>query len=533
MPAVVALLSALLAAPDTAPLVLVNGTPIALDGRIADAEWSDAFSAEAPHPFGGTVRVRLKRNGPWLALAAEGTREYGGELLWIYVRDDTRAWATHLLFGIGQPAYPPLLWRRAPPEALLNPEFGPGESPRAARARLDVGGSDGWRAEYLVRLSALGIGRGDLREFAAMVRMVVPDTEQIRPLLIVPEGATNPTDLESYAPLQSPEGWGADEQWEPVAPEASAEFNDHELLYRLFVEHEAFSLRGAPDQLVIANAVRPRSATRIALLRSELEAGRRRNPSLPQWQYFLGRLFHEGNLFEEAAALVETIPHPLTHLDPFVNLRAEHYMDTEQWQKCLDVCASYPEARGMRETVGFATAGQRAWARELVHLARDKRKETINPVIRIVTEKGEIDCELFEDDAPYAVRNFIDLIWKRRFYDGQRFVEVAGGSVVTLGDPATRPGAAGEEGPAWRLRADDSPRSLLRGYLGTVPAQAGVFHGSKFFIAVVPLMKESAQVTTFGRVIRGLDVLESIDQDDAIERVEILKKRNHAYATLA
>jgi len=104
---------------------------------------------------------------------------------------------------------------------------------------------------------------------------------------------------------------------------------------------------------------------------------------------------------------------------------------------------------------------------------------------------------------------------------------------VTLGDPATRPGATDPEGPKWWLRPDDTTRPLLRGYLATVPMKGGVYHGTKFFIAVAPLLREGAQAKVFGRVLHGLDVLERLDQDDACDGIQILQKRNHAYDPLA
>ena len=171
------------------------------------------------------------------------------------------------------------------------------------------------------------------------------------------------------------------------------------------------------------------------------------------------------------------------------------------------------------------------WAAEKEALAKDAAKKERNPRIKLVTEKGDIVCELFEDDAPHAVRNVMDLILRLKYYDQLRFQPVMGGMVAQIGDPRTRPGAVGDaDGPAWRLRADRSPRPLMRGYLATVPTgEKGVFHGSQFAFALTPLMGASRHTTVFGRVVEGQDVLDSLEQDDRLERIEVLFKRSHSY----
>ena len=156
------------------------------------------------------------------------------------------------------------------------------------------------------------------------------------------------------------------------------------------------------------------------------------------------------------------------------------------------------------------------------------------PQVQMTTTKGEITLELFEDDAPNAVRNFMDLVIRRDYYDGLRFHSVQGGHVAWTGDPRTRLGATtDQDGPQWRLRPDESKRGILRGYVAVLPAQGGVFHGSQFIIALSPLIGEMERTIAFGRVVEGEDVLLSLEQDDTIEKIEVLSQRNHAYDPLA
>ena len=295
-----------------------------------------------------------------------------------------------------------------------------------------MGRDDGWSAEYLVRLSSLGLARAAERDFRGMVRLTLRQGKEDVGLITLPTKATS-ADIASFARLVSKDGWGKDERWAPVSTAVSKEFDDNELLYRLFLEHEKVSLREAAEALVIANSVTPRSAARIGLLRDRITAGRERNPTLPAWRYFLGRLLHEANLFDEARPLIEGIPGPLRKFDPFVNLAAEHYLDTEEFKKALEICERYPRARGMRETRDFATAGMRFWGKELRAIARDKEKTEKNPRVRIVVRgRGEIVCELFEDDAPHAVRNFISLVLGSKSRGLSRITLQANANPVTL-----------------------------------------------------------------------------------------------------
>ncbi|MHC4817818.1 MAG: peptidylprolyl isomerase [Planctomycetota bacterium] len=525
----VSLICLFLAAPEPPELPVRPGSEIVLDSRVEKAEWQDAFSVGGKSATGGDVRFYLKRNGPWLALALTGEGAYGGEILRLYTADEHGAWFTNLVFGIGQPALPPALWRRGPAAMLQDARTGEPECPRACRARVNVMGKERWSAEYLVRISALGIGRADPRDMRARFTLGLPRADTA-PVIVLPASAADPLDLAGYARLAAPDTWGAAERWAPVSADVSREFDDNELLYRLFREHDKITARDEPSHLVIHNAVRPRSMLRINRLREQLEQGRKRNPTLPAWTYFLGRLLNEANLYAAARRVVEAIPEPLRGLDPFASLAAEHYNDTMEFEKAVEICRANPRMPDALAAAKFALAGRRARAAEQEALKKDAAKDERNPQVRIVTEKGDIVCELFEDDAPHAVRNFMDLALKRKYYDKLGFHLVLGGIAAHVGDPRSRPGAVGDkDGPDWRLRIDKSRRPLLRGYLATVTVEGGASHGSEFILSLAPLLDRGRQAAVFGRVVEGQDVLESLEQDDRLERIEVIRKRNHLY----
>ena len=70
---------------------------------------------------------------------------------------------------------------------------------------------------------------------------------------------------------------------------------------------------------------------------------------------------------------------------------------------------------------------------------------------------------------------------------------------------------------------------MLRGYLALVPTEKA-FHGSKVLFTVSPIMRATKVV--FGRVIKGMEVVDRIEQHDRIESVKVITKRNHAYDAL-
>ncbi len=519
----------LLAAPQ---LEIKAGTPIRLDGEISAEEWADAWTQQTEGRF-----VKLKRNGAWLAVAFGGKGSYYGEVLRLEVSDAEGAWQTVMALTGGLPAMPPAVWIRGNPAAIRRALAKPNamvRNPRAARARVLVDGAESWSAEYLLRLEKLGIGRADERSFRMRCVLAVRGAG-VRAQILFPPDTTDQSPVSTHAELISPDGWGRDEKWEPIPTEASLEFDDNELLWRLSTEHQHISQRDSSTQLVIAEAVRPRTMAKINSLRAQLEKARKRNPTLPSLRYFLGRLLHEGNLYDDAAKLIESIGEAQSALDANVNLLVEHYIDTEQWEKALAVCRANPDATGIPEAQRSAnTVRVMVQAEAELDKARSQAGKEELPLVRIHTRKGVIEVELFEDDAAHAVYNFVDLVMRKKYYDGMRFRPVTGGSYAILGNPRTQTGGSGgPEGPLWRLRADKSGRQPLTGRLVTVPVAEGVHHGSQFAITLSPMLGGHERVATFGRVVKGMDVLLQLEQDDIVDKIEVVRRRNHRYDALA
>lgn len=131
-------------------------------------------------------------------------------------------------------------------------------------------------------------------------------------------------------------------------------------------------------------------------------------------------------------------------------------------------------------------------------------------VATIKTEKGDIVVELFDDEVPTTVNNFVFLA-RDGFYDGTTFHRVLPGFMAQGGDPT----GTGTGGPGYRFADEFSP-SLSHDRVGTLSmANSGPnTNGSQFFITYAPTTWLDDRHTVFGRVIAGLDVLFSLSERD-------------------
>lgn len=130
------------------------------------------------------------------------------------------------------------------------------------------------------------------------------------------------------------------------------------------------------------------------------------------------------------------------------------------------------------------------------------------------TNFGEIKLELFISAAPETVENFIKLA-ESGFYDGTKFHRVIEGFMIQGGDPLSKNNALknkwGTGGPGYTF--SDEIHSNNRNAKGTIAmANAGPnTNGSQFFINTVDNNNLDAKHTVFGKVIKGINVVESIE----------------------
>ena len=198
-------------------------------------------------------------------------------------------------------------------------------------------------------------------------------------------------------------------------------------------------------------------------------------------------------------------------------------------------------------------AVRKDWEREKAMRAKDAEADNL-PRVVFHTTRGEITIELFEDQAPNTVANFIALV-EEGFYDNTAFHTVTPGQFVQMGCPE-----GDGTGDVGYSIADEfsqpDARAFFRGSLLTakiansraeedpnVPATIPNSASSQFLILLLPLRMPRMQLTSFGRVIDGMGAISTLNQanpnpkegepppplPDTILSAEVIRKRDHEY----
>ncbi len=162
------------------------------------------------------------------------------------------------------------------------------------------------------------------------------------------------------------------------------------------------------------------------------------------------------------------------------------------------------------------------------------------PRVRIKTSAGDLVIELFENEAPNTVANFISLV-EKGFYAGTPFHRVIPEFMAQGGDPTGR----GSGGPGYAIPCETGEPHARKHFRGSLSmAHAGKdTGGSQFFLTFRPTEHLDGKHTVFGRVIEGFDVLPKIQRTqspdgrpipgikpDTILTAEVVRKRDHDYA---
>ena len=157
------------------------------------------------------------------------------------------------------------------------------------------------------------------------------------------------------------------------------------------------------------------------------------------------------------------------------------------------------------------------------------------PRAELITARGRIVVELFENEAPNTVANFVSLA-EAGFYDGSRFHRVLPNFMAQGGDPNSKPGGTGDPGegsPGYRIPDEHERAGARNHFTGSLAmAKTAPPHtaGCQFYMTHTPPAYLNGSYTVFGRVIEGLEVVRSIELDDVLESVSVLRKRNHEYS---
>jgi cyclophilin family peptidyl-prolyl cis-trans isomerase len=192
-------------------------------------------------------------------------------------------------------------------------------------------------------------------------------------------------------------------------------------------------------------------------------------------------------------------------------------------------------ASGCIEQIPFYRS---AWKKEQEIRAAEAKADDL-PRVLLKTSKGDIELELFENEAPNTVANFIALVQKK-FYNGAPFHRVLPRFMAQGGDPT----GTGTGGPGYEIDCEcrkPDYRLHFRGSLSMANTGVPNTGGSQFFLTFVPTRLLDGKHTVFGRITKGLDALAKIQHrnpeepsaaeitPDKIVEATVLRKRNHPY----
>ena len=143
---------------------------------------------------------------------------------------------------------------------------------------------------------------------------------------------------------------------------------------------------------------------------------------------------------------------------------------------------------------------------------------TKSPRAIIEMAAGKIVIELYENDAPGTVANFVKLA-KQGFYNGLNFHRVVPGFVVQGGDPK----GDGTGGPGYTIKDEVNARKHLTGAVAMAKTAAPNSAGSQFYITLAPQPRLDSGYTVFGQVVEGMDIVMKIKQGDVMKKVTIVE----------
>jgi len=146
--------------------------------------------------------------------------------------------------------------------------------------------------------------------------------------------------------------------------------------------------------------------------------------------------------------------------------------------------------------------------------AKEEQKAVnANEVAVIKTSAGEMTVEFWSDVAPKTVENF-KVLAKKGFYDGTAFHRIIKGFMIQGGDPLTKDPTAearwGTGDPGYKIKAEFNDRPHVKGVLSMARSANPDSAGSQFFIVLDAAPHLDKKYTAFGKVAKGLDVLEAI-----------------------
>ena len=176
---------------------------------------------------------------------------------------------------------------------------------------------------------------------------------------------------------------------------------------------------------------------------------------------------------------------------------------------------------------GVAAQDKPATERKPAPPSSTDRKAAGKQAAVITMEKGgEIRIEFYTADAPKTVENFVKLA-NDRFYDGTTFHRVEPAFVIQGGDPLSKTVPQGDPklgtgDPGYKIKAEFNKQKHDRGAVAMARSQHPDSAGSQFYITLANVNFLDGKYTVFGRVTRGMDVVDRVRAGDRMKSVRIV-----------
>lgn len=188
----------------------------------------------------------------------------------------------------------------------------------------------------------------------------------------------------------------------------------------------------------------------------------------------------------------------------------------DEWAAGQDLVKSRLEA---------ADKSLKAVREELAFRAEDAKKT--NPRLTIETTKGTFVVELYEDDAPNTTASLVDLA-RKGFYNDLTFHRFEPNFVIQGGCPQ----GSGMGDPGYRMKSEIGRRQHFYGSFGMARSQEKDTEGSQFYVCLTSnqgVRGLSGNYTIAGRVIEGMQVVDSLRVGDKMTKVTASNLREHEY----
>lgn len=510
-----------LAPPAPPALVVPAGAKPVVDGRIGEEEWKDAATFTVRRAEEPLARGWMRRTGRQLYVALDSSLSPWGLGVRLTFTDPDSGRANLVLVTPVNPPRPPLAAFR---------KFGGRDAELVSAVscdiRLDLAGREGFACELRLPLDLLEIAPTD-HKYAFSLELWSLD--QDRTIAVYPQDERAATTQIMPAELRSEGAWGAEDAVGKAPP-----------------ANEGLQLLEDVEKQAEGGAVFPRDAgwidgrrkdAPIAAIEERAARVAAATPDLIAVRTLLVQARIARNDFKGALQALDDLAAflpPLATTSRHLLIRMQILRDAGRYDEALKVLTD--NAEHLKEDP--AAAREKTVLMDLCEAWRveqEIRKGEADDLPRVLLEttKGEIVLELFEDDSPNGVANFVSLV-EAGFYDGTRFHWAAGGGRVVGGDPDSRdddPHNDGYGGPGYMIESEPGRRltfAMTVGYADNRRRRRT--EGSCFVIHLSPFPLTDGVNTTLGRVIAGEEVAGKLEYYDTLQKASVIRKRPHPYS---